>query len=158
MTFQPKPPGVHRRNSGFTLVEVMIVVTIIGLLAALSLPIWTRARQNSRCNAFINDLRTGIEAAQRCAFEEGAWPAEVAAGAQPPSMAPYWSSKYWLNPTPLGGQWDWEAGKPGVVAGLAVTNPAEVTLMQTVDEKYDDGNLSTGKFQNLNGGYVYILE
>jgi len=46
-----------RNNKGFTLVEIMIVVAIIGLLAAIAIPSFVKARNTSQQNACINNLR-----------------------------------------------------------------------------------------------------
>jgi prepilin-type N-terminal cleavage/methylation domain-containing protein len=50
-------------KQGFTLVEIMIVVAIIGLLAAIAIPSFMKARTQSQQNACINNLRQ-IEAAK----------------------------------------------------------------------------------------------
>jgi prepilin-type N-terminal cleavage/methylation domain-containing protein len=57
------------KKSGFTLVEIMIVVAIIGLLAAIAIPNFVKARTTSQQNACINNLRQMDGAVQQYALE-----------------------------------------------------------------------------------------
>lgn len=56
-----------RNKKHFTLVEIMIVVAIIGLLAAIAIPSFLKARETSQKNACINNLRQ-ISGAQQQAL------------------------------------------------------------------------------------------
>lgn len=56
--------------SGFTLVEIMIVVAIIGLLAAIAIPNFVKARSTSQQNACINNLRQMDGAMEQYALEQ----------------------------------------------------------------------------------------
>lgn len=60
-----------RKNAkGFTLVEIMIVVAIIGLLAAIAVPNFVQARQTARTNACVNNLRLIDAAKEQYALEQ----------------------------------------------------------------------------------------
>ena len=48
---------LKRDNQGFTLVEIMIVVAIVGLLAALAVPGFVKARKQSQGRRIMNDCR-----------------------------------------------------------------------------------------------------
>jgi len=58
-------------RKGFTLVEIMIVVVIIGLLAAMAIPAFSKVRQQSRLKAVTNNLRQVSTAAQQYFLDKG---------------------------------------------------------------------------------------
>jgi prepilin-type N-terminal cleavage/methylation domain-containing protein len=58
------------KKQGFTLVEIMIVVAIIGLLAAIAIPNFVKARTTSQQNACINNLRLIDASKQQWALEQ----------------------------------------------------------------------------------------
>ena len=65
-----KPSGVAGKQ-GFTLVEIMIVVAIIAVLAAIALPSFLRARKRSQATVVLNDLRLLSAAVDQYAIDNG---------------------------------------------------------------------------------------
>ena len=60
---------LNKKRGGFTLVEIMIVVAIIALLAAIAVPGFLRARKRSQASRIINDLRLIDAAVDQYAIE-----------------------------------------------------------------------------------------
>jgi general secretion pathway protein G len=106
------------RNAGFTLVEIMIVVAIIGLLAAIAIPNFVKARTTSQQNACINNLRQYDGAVQQWALENKKQSSDTY---NLTSLQPYikLTSAQALPGCPAGGSY---------ASGGAVTNPPTCTL------------------------------
>lgn len=60
---------LKKNTAGFTLVEIMIVVAIIGLLAAIAVPNFAQARTNARRSSCINNMRLIDAAKEQYALE-----------------------------------------------------------------------------------------
>lgn len=149
---------IHR--SGFTLVEIMIVVVIIGLLAALAIPAFQKVRIESYASRLANDYRIFAGSFEVFALEVGTWPADGMGNSLPVAAEPYFDGSEWYQTAPNGGYWDWEVNRLGFVAsvGLSEGDAIDPEVFVRVDEKLDDGDLSLGNFRKAGDRYVYILQ
>jgi prepilin-type N-terminal cleavage/methylation domain-containing protein len=151
-------PPIYPKK-GFTLVEIMIVVAIIGLLAALGIPNMRKAGHNTRKSRFAREIQNAGHAFVQYSFEHGTYPADKNPAQMPDGMAEYLKRFPWTEKTVIGGNWDWDYKQFGVTAGVSVKSPKwNDEEMEEVDKVFDDGNLSTGQFQKRTSGYIYILE
>lgn len=147
------------RTSGFTLVEIMIVIMIIGLLASLAFPGFDSARRNAQNAKLVNDFRIYGGAVSMFSIANGEYPADSSSGVVPPGFEDYISVGTWNNGPSIGGVWDMELDSYGIISAVGV-HRFTVSLDQLVqlDEQYDDGDLSTGRYRRIaNDRYYYIV-
>jgi prepilin-type N-terminal cleavage/methylation domain-containing protein len=148
------------RTAGFTLVEIMIVVSVIALLVVIALPSFLHARQEAQNAKFMDGLRIASAAFEQYAAEYNAYPPDVSRGVIPSGMSTYFGPTLdWTKPTPIGGNWDWDYKVFGFTAAVSVAGyTASASQMNEIDAKIDDGVSSTGAFQDKGGRYSFIIE
>ena len=160
----------NKSNAAFSLIELMVAVTILSFLFLLAVPTYQRLQRKAKTAAVISDLRVFATAFQGHAHEAGTWPPEAAAGVVPTGMTPE-ELKFddWMRTTPMGGKYDWENKQvhAGITYSAAITiagtaaAPLTVDLEQMldIDRAIDDGDLDNGIFRK---GYanqpLFIIE
>jgi type II secretory pathway pseudopilin PulG len=133
----------------------MVVVVIIGVLAALGLPALHRVQERSTASRLANDFRQFEAAFQRYALEQGQWPAAAGAGEIPTGLTGLLPESF-TRPSPLGGSYQWSGPSHSIVLRNSHATDA---LMQRVDAILDDGDLSTGHFSQTAGvGYHLLIQ
>ena len=150
-----------KRNAGFTLVELMIVVAIIADLCVIALPSYQRSRQSAQNARFASDLRVASSAFEMYATENNRYPAEAAVSQLPPGMDQYLRGVSWSAQNSLGGHWDWDFNQGYCTAAVCVELPTDSDQLQMVDidTRIDNGILSTGTFRERSvRRYAYIIE
>lgn len=153
-----RPPT---RRRGFTLVEILIVVVILGVLAAIVIPSFASATQDTQKAAFAQDLRTFENGLHLYHTDFGTFPPDGGSGSVPSGLEPYVNVPKWQGGTPIGGVWDNETDDL-LTAGMGVhfngTGVSRGTAYMTdIDTMIDDGDPSTGSFQVFGDRYYRVI-
>ena len=148
------------QSGGFSLIEVMIVVTILGIFISLVIPGYEMTRQTAQNSRLMADWRTFSTAYKQYALEVGDFPDDANPGTIPNGMEEFLRNSQWTEGAFVGGNWDWDYDKFGITAGVSLVNsnlsPAQ---MLKLDEKLDDGDLGTGDLQLIAANrYSLIIE
>lgn len=163
-----KPFRSSRNSRAFTLVEIMVVVTIIGILAALGMPAMHRVQLKAKANVLINDLRVYSQAFTTYAQENSRFPSDSKKGRVPVGMEDALGPK-WTESTPIGGLYNYQYRKRArgtryTAAILLAHNgrnnrvSTDRNLLQIIDDQIDDGNLTTGQFLLQGNRPFYVIE
>jgi prepilin-type N-terminal cleavage/methylation domain-containing protein len=148
-----------RVRRAFTLVEIMIVVVIIALLAALALPASMRVRAAAQNSRYVSDLRTFAQAFETFSTTNGGWPPNSGSGVVPVGMSGMLRDGTWTGVNSVGGRWNWDYNNFGVTAAISSTGViVSDAQMEAIDARIDDGNLTTGLFQKISTRFVFILQ
>lgn len=146
----------------FTLVEILIVVVILGILAAIVVPQFSTASQEASRVAFVTSLNAFVEVGEIYWMRNNVLPLDSSSGVAPVEFAPSISDRDWEGGTPIGGVWDMEVNDSSVTMAIGVHfNGAGITkddtFMVEVDALLDDGDLANGSFRRLAAGRYYSI-
>lgn len=144
---------------GFTLVEIMVVVVIIGLLAAVAIPAFKRVQRRAVASRYMNDARQIAAGAERYALEHGDFPPNGIGGLHANLRGYIPDSLFSATTTPLGGVWDWDYDQNGFKAAISVYQfTATDELLREIDRVIDDGALTSGNFRKISDKAVYVIQ
>jgi len=173
MTRPPVPPdappparGPRSRRSGFTLVEILVVVVILGILAAIVIPQFAFAGEAAKQTIFISNLRSFAQAAAVYRHENNAYPLDGSSGEVPAGFEDYVDTDKFERATPIGGVWDLETRDVGgfrSAVGVHFDGTGETrddAYMTEIDRAYDDGDLAAGGFREIadNLRYYHLVD
>jgi len=163
-----QPYSKNSVRSGFTLVEIMVVVVIIGLLAAIAIPTFALIKERSRAQVFANDLRMLRDACALYYRENGELPDSGSANIwQEAGLAAYLDASFDQGSDPIvGGVWDTEGtegGANGIVrAGAGVDFqgvPPYPEVVARADAILDNGDVNTGEARFVSSSrYYWVLD
>ena len=145
---------------GFSLIELVIVVVIIGILGAIAIPRISRGTEAARINAFVKEINALATAIDHYQVQTGNKVTDSSTGRTPTELKDYLQDNAWEGETPIGGFWDIEVNDRGVGMAIGV-HFMGVTVdrdaAKEVDEVLDDGNLKSGVFQQLAPDRYYLI-
>lgn len=141
-------PAEVSRDRAFTLVEVLIVVVILGILAAMVVPMAANASSDAQISATITEIKTLKELANRYHLETGEWPPDEGPGVVPAALLGSIQGSEFSIGSPVGGVYDWDVGYGPFSVAMSINDPSPpVDLWLQIDEIYDDGDLNTGQIR-----------
>jgi len=148
---------MKRNQSGFSILELAIVVSIISIMAAMAVPTFQNILNQARLNNLANDLRVHSYAINNHAMQVGRYPdSHQTKGSYIMGMEDILSPR-WVDRSPVGGYFTWVYNQPNssqpeegflqVVAGSQ--SPFNISHEEIIklDRKIDDGDAADGRLQ-----------
>ena len=154
-----------RKNQGFTLIELIIVIAIIAILSAIAVPKFITYRERANILVMASNLKSFEKAFITYNFMTGGFPNDC--HLPPPDNLPpgagmenYLDATLWSTSPYLGGNYNWEGPDNYAYAGISIFNTTATSRqLGILDTMLDDGNLTQGKFrQTSNGRYTFIID
>ena len=136
-------------RAGFSLIELVIVVLILGILAAVAAPALFRTDDSAMATAELSNARAFMKAIDLFSAKNCRLPNDAGPGKLPPDLLGILDAKMFTNPSPAGGVYDWDGPPPHSTNELKCVFPAGTSVATTrfylkMEDLADDGNPTRG--------------
>lgn len=166
---------MKRTTSGFTIVELLIVIVVIAILAAISIAVYSGIRERAQVAALADGLNKVEKAMRLWAIEEGYahWPIDPVVGGGTRFIDLYETypslNNYLQTPPAVTGihDEDWfydndgdtktECGRHYDGVNIVIRFVEDRSIAQALDTLMDDGNLSCGKIRYTDNRIFYSI-
>lgn len=171
-----RTPRLHRTRAGFSLIELVITMTIITILAGLVTLRTGGMSESARITRAVSDLKTMAKALDVMKADMGVFPPDVSRNTDPglndvnrvpAGRREFWRGPYvdrWPSENPWGGEFDYEfwnysgfnfdgtAGNEVLISLRGGTMNREI--MDEIDSAMDDGNGATGMVRHNGNNWL----
>jgi len=151
------------KRGGFSLIELLVVIVVIGILAAVVVPNTILAGDTARITATAQDLRSMQLALEAYRNKSGRWPASVGGAMLPPEIQPeFKKTDPFAKTVPTGGIYDYDGATssrgPRIRIYGTTGNPiGNDEMIEKLDKEIDDGDIATGRLRKSGNTIEFYL-
>ena len=141
-------------NRAFTMIEVVVVTVVIGILAAMVIPKFASAQQETTVAATAEDLRVIARALTLYQGVHGSYPPGGSRADDAEALETFFkgTSPFEIQ-SPIGGVYDYDGYTPGVPISVSIiqdgSNRYSFEQAIELDEYLDNGDLGSGKLMEV---------